>query len=265
MPLLKITSYENIHYLDENPSGNPKIVLLHGLGVNCNSWQMQMRILTQENLRVLAPDIPGFGLSTYQNGETSVQKMAASIANLLEALCVDLVHVVGISMGGTIALQLALDNPNLIDKLILANTFARLPNLDPRLWPYFVLRVLLVHTIGIKTQGKIVAKRIFPHSGQDELRRMVVEQISQADPKGYRATMHALARFNVEERLCNINHKTLVITGANDTTVPPKHQRILVDKIPNSRQLIIPQAGHAVSVENPDSFNKAIVNFIMDQ
>lgn len=264
MPMLENSPHQVINYLDENPSGTPSILLLHGLGVNCHSWQLQMEGLIHENFRVLAPDIPGFGKSTYQGGETSVSRMADSIVYLLKKICIDRVHAVGISMGGTIAVQLALDNPDLIDKLILVNTFARLPNADPRVWPYFILRVIIVHTFGINTQARLVAKRIFPHPGQEELRTTVIEQICQADKKGYRATMRALARFNVEERLCKIKHKTLVITVANDTTVPPKYQRMLVDEIPYSRQIIFPGSGHAVSVDNPDTFNKAIVNFIID-
>jgi pimeloyl-ACP methyl ester carboxylesterase len=191
--------------------------------------------------------------------------MAGDMAGLLERLETGPVHVVGISMGGTLALQLALDFPELVDRLVLVNTFARLRPERPSVWLYFALRFVLVHTLGLPIQARAVARRIFPGPDQELLRRVLFEQICQADPKGYRAAMRALARFNVLRRLGEIHVPTLVITSELDGTVSPKTQRILVERIPNARQGVIPGAGHAVTAEQPEAFNRAMIDFLAEE
>lgn len=263
MPTVNLAPRLRLYYQDDNPDGSPTVVLLHGLGANSDSWQLQIPVLTQAGFRVLAPDAPGFGQSSYP-GSACIAQMAENIVGLFEVLQVSCFHLVGISMGGTLALQIALDYPQLVGKLVLVNTFAHLKVSDPRLWPYLALRFVLVHTLGIEAQAKAVAQRIFPHSDQVELRRLLIEQVVQSDPSGYRATMRALARFNVTDRLAQIQSPTLVVTGECDTTVPPETQHSLVRNIPAARQVSIAGAGHAVSVEKPEQFNKALLDFLLE-
>jgi pimeloyl-ACP methyl ester carboxylesterase len=184
------------------------------------------------------------------------------MVSLLQFSSVDRTHVVGISMGGAIAIQIALDNPHLVDKLVLVNTFSHLRPEKASVWAYFALRFLLVHTTGMATQAKAVAKRVFPHPEQAELRRLLCNQILQADPAGYRAAMRALAAFDVRRRLSEISLPVLVITGGQDTTVPPVAQLDLANSIPNARQVVISQAGHAVSVDCPEEFNRSVIDFL---
>ncbi len=91
---------------------------------------------------------------------------------------------------------------------------------------------------------------------------MLIEQIMQADPKAYRAAMRALAGFNLKDRLSEINVPTLVVTGEKDTTVPQDVQAQLVEGIRTARQVFVPQAGHAVSVDQPDRFNRILADFL---
>jgi pimeloyl-ACP methyl ester carboxylesterase len=77
--------------------------------------------------------------------------------------------------------------------------------------------------------------------------------------------MRALARFNVLNRLGEISAPTLVITGELDRTVSPKNQRILAERIPNARQVVIPGAGHAVTGEQPEAFNQAMIDFLVGE
>ena len=114
------------------------------------------------------------------------------------------------------------------------------------------------------SQADAVARRVFPHPGQAEYRREFIGQICEADPKGYRAMMRALACFNVEKRLSKVNMPALIITGENDTTVPPESQAKLARLLPNARQVIIPNAGHAVSIDQPVLLNNHLIEFLSE-
>jgi len=232
------------------------------LGATGVSWILQIPDLVEAGYRVIAPDTRCFGQSTYPGGSVRIPDLASDTARLLEHLGTGPVHVVGISMGGTIALQLALDAPALIRKLVLVNTFARLRPKSPNLWFYYALRFIMVHMLGLAAQAHIVAQRIFPRVEQDAYRQELVKQIGQADPNGYRAVMRALAFFNIANRLGEIHIPTLVITGAADTTVPINVQLELARGIPSARHILIPGAGHAVTIDQPLLFNAHLLEFL---
>jgi pimeloyl-ACP methyl ester carboxylesterase len=191
--------------------------------------------------------------------------MAEDMAQLVSRLQTGPVHVVGISMGGTTALQLALDHPGLVERLVLVNTFASLRFDQPSTLFYFAVRYLLIHATGLPTQARVVARRLFPKPEQDELRQKFYEQVIQANPRGYRAAMRSLARFDVRRRLREIDVPTLVITGEQDGSIPIKIQRRLAEGIPGSRQVIIPSAGHGVTVDQPEAFNRILLDFLLDK
>jgi 3-oxoadipate enol-lactonase len=165
-------------------------------------------------------------------------------------------------MGGVIAQQLLFEFPQMVHKLVLVNTFTVLRPDNLSGWAYLVGRFVMVHTVGLPTQAKVVARRIFTLAEQEELRQMLITTITQSDPHAYRAAMRALALFDSRKRLSEINVPTLIITGDRDTTVPPPRQKLLVDGIPGARQVIIPVAGHAVIVEQPEAFNRELMAFL---
>ena len=252
-----------LFYLDPNPSGAPGVLFLHGLGANGSSWTLQFAPLIEAGFRPLAPDAPGFGESCYDGRGWNFRRIAADLAALLNDLGTAPAHIVGISMGGVIALQFALDYPELVKKLVLVNTFAVL---RPAHWSgyfYFFQRFLLVNTLGLPAQARVVAQRIFPAPDQEPLRQLLVEQITRADPRAYRAAMLNLGLFNAVNRLGEIKTPTLVVTGQYDTTVDPQRQKTLVDGIAGARQLTIPGAGHAVSIDQPELFNTALKEFLL--
>ena len=252
-----------LHFLDPNPSGSPGVLLLHGLGVNASSWTLQFSPLIDAGFRPLAPDTPGFGLSRYDGRGWSLKRVAADLAAWLDELALGPVCVVGLSLGAAIAQQLTLDSPWLVKKLVLASSFAALRPERMSGWLYLLRRVLLVSFKGIPAQAHFVAARLFPEPDQEPLRQMLIEQITQADPRAYRAAMRSLALFDARRRLRQIKVPTLVLTGARDGTVSPALQKALAQKIPGARQVIVDGAGHAVSVDHPDEFNQAMMDFLL--
>lgn len=262
MPTQELSPHLHLHYLDENPGGSETVLLLHGLGATTDSWQMQIPALVGAGFRVLAPDARGFGRSTCPYEPLSIRLMAADITGLLHALQVHRAHVVGISMGGTLALQLTIDEPSLVDHLVLVNTFAYLRPQSVHAFFTIAARFFLVHTFGLPAQARFIARRLFPDPNQAELRRELVKEITTANPYCYRAALRALARFDCRSRLAEIQAPTLVITAENDHTVPPQAQQHLARGIRTASQMIIPGAGHAVTVDQPARFNEILLAFL---
>ena len=238
------------------------MLLLHGLGATGASWTPQLPALTGAGFRPLAPDATGFGDSPYDGQGWSVRRAAAQMAELLHDLETGPAHIVGLSMGGVIAQQFARDFPQLTKKLVLVSTFAALRPEALSGWFYFLRRTLAVTFLGLPAQARVVARRVFPAPDQAALRDLLVTTISRADPRAYRLAMRSLGLFDSRKWLHQIMVPTLVITGADDTTVSPERQRILADGIPGARQFVLPGAGHAVSVDRVDEFNRLLLEFL---
>ena len=263
MPDYQISPDLKIHYRDENIDSERVILLLHGLGATGDSWEFQFPALIAAGWRCIAPDLRGFGQSTFPGRRLTIGDLASDMYALLAELDVQRAVVVGISMGGTVALQLALQHSNRIEKLVLVNTFASIKADNFNQQIYFRIRQLLVHTLGLKAQANTVAQRVFPKPEQEFLRQQLIAQILQADIRAYRAAMRALARFDVSNSLDKIECPTLVITGDADTTVLPARQAALVSGIPGAQQVTISGAGHGVSVDHPNAFNQALTDFLL--
>jgi 3-oxoadipate enol-lactonase len=262
MPTITTSPGIHIYYSDLNPSGNPAVTLLHGLGANGDSWALQVPVLVNHGFRVLIPDLRGFGKSTYSGISHTIRDMAADVIALMNSVALSKSDVVGISMGGTVALQLAYEYPYRVQCLILVNTFSRLRPRSVRQLLLFASRIALLYTLGLPAQARYVTNRLFPDPDQAHLREALKDQIIHANPQGYRATIRALAKFNISNRLADINNPTLVITGEKDRTVTPDSQRFLSDHIAQAQQVIIPGAGHGVTGEKPEMFNQELIKFL---
>ena len=262
MPFIDLAAGGQLYYAEDNASAKLSVLLLHGLGANGSSWKLQIPALVGAGYRVITPDSPGFGKSPYFGQNTSIRNMARPIVDLINHLKLEEMVLVGISMGGTQALQLCVDYPQSFNKLVLVNTFPRLKMASPKLWPYLIYRFILIQIGGLPAQAQAVAERLFPDENQKELQESIIQQIIQSDVKGYRAAMRSLAKFNLTNQLHQIQIPTLIITGKKDTTVLPENQKLLVQGINNSKQIIIPDAGHAVSVERPNIFNQTLLEFL---
>jgi pimeloyl-ACP methyl ester carboxylesterase len=254
----------SLHFLDPHPSGRPAVLLFHGLGADSTSWALQLPALKEAGFRPVAPDAPGFGQSPYDGRGWNIRRVTAQMSGLLEELGTGPVHVVGLSMGGVIAQQFALDFPQLTQKLVLVSTFSVLRPETLGGWGYFVQRAAAVLLLGLKAQTQIVARRLFPDPQDQALREMFIAIVSRSDPRAYRKAMLSLGLFDSRKRLVEIQSPTLVVTGADDSMVSPGRQKILLEGIPGARQVVIPEAGHAVTVDQAEKFNQALLEFLKE-
>lgn len=253
-----------LNYLDPHKQNQRAVLLVHGLGANCSSWTLQFDTLGGNGFRPIAPDLPGFGSSAYDGKGWSIKRSASLLAELVDELGVGPVDVVGLSMGGVVAQQFVLDFPQKVHKLVLVSSFCALRPSSLSEWGYFFQRAMLVHLLGLKTQSSLVARRVFPHENQAGLRKLAEEQISSADPRAYRAAMRGLGLFNSTGRLNSIHNPTLVVSGEDDSTVRPERQAVLANCIRGARQVIIEQAGHALTIDQFEGFNALLLKFLLE-
>jgi pimeloyl-ACP methyl ester carboxylesterase len=244
----------------EAGSGAP-LVLLHGLGSSRFDWAPQLAAFVS-HYRTIAVDLRGHGESPKPPGPYRIAQLAADVALLLMRLDARPAHIVSLSLGGAVAQQLALDYPELVRSLVLANTSANFVSADWRQRLLGVKRFADVYLQGMDKVAADVADRLFPLLEQSPLRNEAVVRIASNDPKAYRACLWAIARFDVTCLLELIACPTLVIAGELDMTVPLASKQLLAQGIPNSKLVVIPKSGHATPVDQPEAFNSAVLGFL---
>lgn len=254
-----------ISYLDPAPDHQPVVVLLHGLGADAESWHFQYPVLIQAGFRPLAPDLPGFGRSTMSAQRWSVKRTASRLAAWLAALGIDRFALVGHSMGGAVAQELASICAERVEKLVLVNTFAHLRIRFSGETRYLTRRFVTLNLKGLDQQAAQVAERVFPREDQAVWRELVVEKILQTSPRVYRQAMLSLAVFDARRKAKQLSMPTLVVTSEEDTTILPSIQTELASRLPNARQVRIEQSGHAVLIDQADVFNQALLAFLREQ
>ncbi|TLN24234.1 alpha/beta hydrolase [bacterium] len=247
---------------DPAPQNERPVLLLHGLGADGRSWGFQMPALIEAGFRPLAPDLPGFGRSPVSQDHWDIPSITAQVVDWLTCEVRTPLPVVGISMGGAIALQMALTRADVASRLVLVNTFACLRPRNARSLAYLMRRFVLAMVRGSASQAEMVAYHLFPNPDQIELRQAITRLILESDPRAYRMAMRALALFDARKDLGQVHVPTLVITAALDTTVPRAVQDELAREIPAARQVIIPEARHAVVADQPERFNVVLLAFL---
>jgi len=238
------------------------ILLLHGLGVYGESWGYQVQALADAGYKVIAPDLPGFGMEPPVAKRWSIQTSAKAMAERMSQAGVSEMVVCGLSMGGTVALQMALDYPTKVAGIVLINTFAALRPANLSEVVYFIRRGARAYLIDPAHQAQLVADTVFPHPDQAEWRERLVESICAANPKIYRQAMLALARFNVVRKLEKLNLPVMVISGKQDTTIPPQVQHRMAVSIPGAEWHEIDQAGHGVIIDQKETVNRLLIDFM---
>jgi 3-oxoadipate enol-lactonase len=241
----------------------PPLLLIHGLGSSARDWELQVPAFA-ERYRVVAYDVRGHGRSEKPRGPYSVPLFAADAAGLIQALPIAPAHVVGISMGGMIGLQLAVSAPELVRSLVVANAgpelVARTVGQRLQVWQ----RRLIVRLLGMRTMGRVLAGRLFPAPDQAELRHAFAERWAENDPRAYADAMRGLVGWIVVDQLGAIRCPTLILAADQDYT-PVATKQALADRIPDAELVVIEDSRHATPVERPEAFNAAVLTFLAKQ
>jgi pimeloyl-ACP methyl ester carboxylesterase len=241
-----------------------EIVFIHGTGDSAAVWAGQVERFAADH-EVLAVDLPGHGVRLGDRPLETLDDDADEVARQVRERGFARPVVVGHSMGGGVALLVALRHPTLARALVLAASGARL-----RIHPDFIEAArrdaeAAPDTPQVQAADKPIelGDAVSPRAAADVL-AWLAERVGQATARATYADMLATDRFDVMERLAEIAPPTLVIAGEDDRLTPPKYQRFLADRLANARLVLLPDAGHYVQVERSADFNRELERFLAE-
>ncbi|MDY0003049.1 MAG: alpha/beta fold hydrolase [Polyangia bacterium] len=244
-----------IRYRLQGPqSASPPLVFVHGAAGGQYVWLEQASDLAQDN-RVLLYDLAGHGASESMPGPADVPSHARMLAGLLEALGLPPAVVVGHSMGGAIAMSLALLAPERVTGLVLVATGARLP-VSPAVFEAI--------GAGLEAFGALLGMTAYSPSTPRELVARFTGAPIQAAEEVVRADFEACQTFDLRERLGEIAAPCLVLGGEKDALVGAGRLNQLAAGLPRARLQWIPEAGHMLMQEAPLAVNQAIRAFFSE-
>jgi 3-oxoadipate enol-lactonase len=189
--------------------------------------------------------------------------MSTIVADLIRHIGLDAVHIVGLSLGGLVGLQLAINDPDLVRCLVVVNAYAQM-----RVKRYARLpaigRIVLLMFGPMDWLGRWVANGLFPAEEQAYLRDAAAKRIASNQRLAYLQAMLAAARFDLRSRLSEITIPTLIIAGERDVTVPMQAKRELAQKISGAKFVIIHGSGHATPIDAAQHFNRLLLTFLLE-
>jgi pimeloyl-ACP methyl ester carboxylesterase len=247
---------------ESSGAGEP-VLFLHGLGGSMHDWEPQVPDFSAK-YRVIRLDVRGHGSSDKPRGKYDVEEFSGDAIAVLRAAGVHRAHIVGISMGGMIALQLAVDAPAMVQSLVLVNTG---PEVKPEnaaerlaLWQ----RRILTRFLSMEKFATILAGRLFPEPGQEAMRTEFHRRWAANDPGAYRQSYLALLRWSVADRIHAIREPALVVHAEFDYTTLERKER-WAKQLPNARTATIAGGRHAVSMDRAAQFNALVLEFLGSQ
>ena len=257
--------------IGENNPGTPLVMLTH-LAATLDEWDPLLLDLLAKKYRVFAIDLPGVGASEGSVGET-IPKMAEQVTQIVHALGLERINLLGLSMGGMIAQEVVRLEPALVNRLILAGTGHRggseLDRVTGKTLRFMAKAA--IHRVDPKrfifynhdVEGKIAAARVLGRMGE---RRQENKDKPMAVP-GFITQLRAIRKWGKaeEDNLSHIKQPTLVVNGDNDLQVPTRNSYTMHERLVNSELLIYPRAGHGAIFQNADAFAAAATRFLAEE
>jgi 3-oxoadipate enol-lactonase len=246
----------------ETKGNGATVLMLHGIGGGRRSFAPQMLALG-DRYRLVAWDMPGYGNSTPLT-EMSWETLAESVIALADHLDVGRFHLLGHSMGGMVAQEVAHRYPDRLRSLILAGTSPSFGGPTEEFRSKFLAARLTPLDQG-KTPGDIAPELMQGMVGDDPDQEGIAAAIASMQAissAAYRQALHCLVSFDRRAALTAIAVPTLLIAGEKDKVAPPAGMRKMAEKIPGSRYTELPGAGHLMNLERPVAFTAATASFL---
>jgi pimeloyl-ACP methyl ester carboxylesterase len=249
-------------YVEEHGDGAP-LLLIAGLGQSMWAWREQVPVFAQR-FRTIAYDTRGTGRSPVPSEPYGIDELAHDAA---EVLCDRSAHVIGFSMGGYVALTLALARPELVRSLVLAATGAGGPDRVPR--PPHV-RDAFAAAIGLPydEHGRRTMPMTFSpgwtQRNPERFEQILAARAAQPTPEET-LEAHIEACYGFYARECEVERiqaPALVVHGDEDLIVPVANGRMLASRLPNARYVELPGVGHNLQLEAPERFNALVLEFL---
>jgi 3-oxoadipate enol-lactonase len=242
--------------------GGP-MILLHAFPLNGKMFEPQMEAFSRDH-RVIAPDYPGFGRSPRTPAQPDMRYYAEGVRGLLDRLEVEHILLGGVSMGGYVAFECLRLFPERVSGLVLANTRPEPDSEETKENRREMARRVAEEGVGVLIELQM--ERLLARStleGNEEVVEKVRAMILESNPNGVVAALGAMReRPDSTLLLGKIKVPTLVIGGEEDGISSPEVMGAMAEKIPDSRHVTLPGAGHLSNVEAPEGFNAALKAFL---
>ena len=237
------------------------VVLAHAIGMDHRMWDDLASTLAADH-RVVRFDARGHGKSPVPQRPYALEDMAGDAATLLDRLGIERAHWVGLSMGAMVGMAFALEHPERLGRLVLANTTSSYGPEGRKMWE---ARAKAVKDGGLEAINDMVMSRYF----SDDFRAAhgdVVKETSRrfltTPVEGYLGCCDAIAELDYTADLSRVHARTLVIAGAADAGTPPAMAEVIAGRIPGSQLAVIPGAAHLSAVEKPAEFAALVKGFL---
>jgi 3-oxoadipate enol-lactonase len=249
----------------DHVGSGPLVVLMHGIGGNRSNWHDQLPEFGRY-FHAVAWDARGYGDSDDYDGELNFDDFAGDLARLLDHFKAARAHLVGLSMGGVIALDFVTRWPERVTTLTLCDSLPGFSHMSDEQRVEFI-RLRQEPLLAGKELGDMapaVAKSLLGKSPRPGSFERLVASMSALHKESYLKTIAGLAHYTRVLKLEAIAVPTHIVVGAEDTLTPPAMSREMARRIVGARLTIIEGAGHLSNIEQPETFNRAVLGFLME-
>jgi pimeloyl-ACP methyl ester carboxylesterase len=255
----------NVCY-DVKGKGFP-LVMIMGLSGNMDSWDPRLIAGLSEKYSTVLFDNRGAGRTDAPKINYSIKMFADDTARLMDNLKIKKAHVFGISMGGMIAQELALNYPQNVEKLVLCSTHGGVSKSVPA--SPKVMSILISMGAGAKSED--IVRNMFTLTYTEEFIKNNPDYMEQARERAmiapitsdaFRRQLMAVSVWDAYTRLSKIKAPTLVMAGKNDILMPPENAKILADRIPGANLVYFEKSGHALFAHEPQKVLATLLQFL---
>jgi pimeloyl-ACP methyl ester carboxylesterase len=261
MPLAELADV-TLYY--ESRGDGPPVLLICGIPAIVSDWEPVAAGLAGAGYRVIVYDNRGGGGSTVTPGPYTTRQLADDADALLDELEIERAHVFGMSLGGMIAQEVAINHPDRVDRLVLGCTHAGVAHAAPM--PRETGRAFAMATDDWAQRMAALAPKAFAPGADPALVEAFVakKSLDVQDPAGYEAQVQAALSHDAADRLGTIAAPTLVITGDDDQVIPGASSDVLVARIGDARLETVPGSGHLFFIERPDESLAVVTAFLAE-
>jgi 3-oxoadipate enol-lactonase len=238
--------------------GRP-VVLVHGLADDHRAWRKVLPDLVLDH-RVVLYDLRGHGETELGEADGTLAQLVADLAFLMDAVALDRALIAGFSLGGTVAMRMAIDHPEKVSALALVATSSRV-NAAAAQW--YLERADAVDAGDPELRERLDKDTadVYRNDPAELEAGLYIRRQSTADPRGYANACRAMAALHerpLDDELDRIVAPTVVVSGAEDQHCPPRAGEIIASRIPKSALVVIAATGHPIPVERPEDVVAAI-------
>ena len=260
---MMLTPVTAVPYFEELGSGDVTVLMLHGIGGGRQAFARQMPAVAAAGFHAVAWDMPGYGHSAIVD-PYDFATLAERCIELIDVLDPARLVLVGHSLGGMVAQEVAARAPGRIDALVLAGTSAAFGKADGDWQRRFVDERSAPLDAGRSMRElatQLVAQMVSP-SASDGARAEAVDVMAHVPPQSYRLALHALMGFDRRADLAALAMPVLLIAGSDDHNAPPSVMQGMAERIPLGRYVCLDRCGHLMTFEQPVAFNEALLTFL---